>query len=438
MASVTPAGHAAGHSQAGTVEAQQATPEQMAEIRRLAQVIARLFYEDGHILVMDQLVSIAAIPAEVLARRIGMQTRDLTSLATKLVQDRMISVHRNQETREGPFQRPITRTYFYMDYKHFLDVTKWRMMAMRRHIDTKLRNGLDNKGYVCPRCRHSYSTLEVAHLLDLTRNMFVCEVPGCGTELVDNEDAEDVRNSKDTLTRFNEQLSVVQRSLRSVEGVALPSLDIHAWLAKNSTSPPWQHEMVRNDAALAPGSVSTPAPKAPAVRIEMEHDVAHEEVEKEKLRTLEEERQRAQNTLPSWHLASTVSGERTGLGASESLRRANASSNEWDDVKEVVQDMGTAQDDEDVDYYARYASQAQEAAVNAKTSTKRENDGSMGTVDVDDTNGLMSKRPRYDDGDKDTQRTENHVPINESRPNRETDDVGDDDEDEMDDMEDVI
>lgn len=53
MASVTPAGHAAGHSQAGTVEAQQATPEQMAEIRRLAQVIARLFYEDGHILVMD-------------------------------------------------------------------------------------------------------------------------------------------------------------------------------------------------------------------------------------------------------------------------------------------------------------------------------------------------------------------------------------------------
>ena len=106
--------------------------------------------------------------------------------------------------------------YYYIDYKEFLDVVKWRMMAMRRTIDTRLRNGLDNKGYLCPRCKKSYSTLEVAHLLDLTRNVFVCDVPGCGTELIDNEDAEDVRQSKDTLTRFNEQLGIVQQALRSV------------------------------------------------------------------------------------------------------------------------------------------------------------------------------------------------------------------------------
>ena len=79
----------------------QATPEQMAEIRRLVQVIARLFYDDGYILLVDQLVSIALIPIEVLARRIGMQTRDLASLASKLVEDRVISVYRCQETRDG-------------------------------------------------------------------------------------------------------------------------------------------------------------------------------------------------------------------------------------------------------------------------------------------------------------------------------------------------
>ena len=52
-----------------TPAAAAATPAQMAEIRRLVQIIARLFYDDGHIVLMDQLVSIAAIPAEVLARR---------------------------------------------------------------------------------------------------------------------------------------------------------------------------------------------------------------------------------------------------------------------------------------------------------------------------------------------------------------------------------
>lgn len=353
-------------------EERQATPEQMAEIRRLVQVIARLFYDDGYILLVDQLVSIALIPIEVLARRIGMQTRDLASLASKLIEDRVISVYRSQETREGPFQRSVTRTYFYIDYKLFLDVTKWRMMAMRRHIDTKLRNGLDNKGYVCPRCSKSYSTLEVAHLLNLSCNMFVCDVPGCGTELVDNEDAEDVRSSKDTLTRFNEQLSVVQQMLRSVDGVALPPMDAQAWLAKHSASPPWAHEMVRDEKALAPGSVPKPTPKAPTVRVEMAHDTERERLELERQRALEEEQQRAQNTLPSWHLASTVSGDRTGLGNSESLRRLN----EVDNTKDVSQDT-VVQAVDDMDYYARYASLVQESsdAINTKHQAEHTEDG---------------------------------------------------------------
>ena len=42
----------------GTSELQPATPAQMAAIRRLIQVIARLFYDDGHVLLIDQLVSV--------------------------------------------------------------------------------------------------------------------------------------------------------------------------------------------------------------------------------------------------------------------------------------------------------------------------------------------------------------------------------------------
>lgn len=42
----------------GVAEPQPATLAQMAAIRRLIQVIARLFYDDGHILLIDQLVSV--------------------------------------------------------------------------------------------------------------------------------------------------------------------------------------------------------------------------------------------------------------------------------------------------------------------------------------------------------------------------------------------
>lgn len=331
--------------EAGKSTGPPATPTQMAEIRRLVQIIGRLFYEDGHILLLDQLVSIAVIPSDVLARRIGLQARDLGSLAAKLVEDRIVSVYRTQESRDGPFQRSVVRTYYYLDYKQFLDVTKWRIMAMRRHIDTKLRKGLDNKGYVCPRCRRSYSALEVAHLLDVVRNLFVCEVPGCGTELVDNEDADDVRKSKDTLTRFNEQLHVVQQSLRSVEGVALPPMDIHDWLAKNSAAPPWQYEAPRDDMALAPGAMPPPAPKVPSLKVEISGHSATDTQREQQQRAEEEERQRAQNTLPTWHLASTISGERTGLGHAEAQRRPS----EVDDAPNESALLSATQGDADLD-----------------------------------------------------------------------------------------
>lgn len=296
----------------------------------------------------------------MLARRVGLQARDLGSLAAKMVEDRIVSIHRTQETKEGVMSRSFARTYYYIDYKQVLDVTKWRMLAMRRDIDTRLRNGLDNKGYVCPRCKRSYSTLEVAHLLDPLRNVFVCEVPGCFTELVDNEDADDVRKSKDTLTRFNEQLHGVQQALRSLEGVALPPMDIHAWLAKNAAEQPWKVETERDDTQLVPGARPPPKPKVPQVTVELSGTDPANELVRQQQRAREEEAQRAQNTLPAWHLASTVSGEQTGLGKVDAERRAEEAS-----VAEASAAPEALDVDVDVDYYTRYASQLDHDAERA-------------------------------------------------------------------------
>ncbi|WFC99284.1 hypothetical protein MYAM1_002028 [Malassezia yamatoensis] len=340
-------------------EPQPATPAQMAAIRRLIQVIARLFYDDGHILLIDQ------IPSDVLARRVGLQARDLGALAAKMVEDRILSIHRTQETKEGVVSRSFSRTYYYIDYKQVLDVTKWRMLAMRREIDRRLRNGLDNKGYVCPRCKQSYSTLEVAHLLDFTRNVFICETPGCFMELVDNEDADDVRQSKDTLTRFNEQLHGVQQALRSLEGVALPPMDIYAWIAKNAAQQPWQEETERDDTKLVPGAKPLAKPQAPQVMVELSGTDPANELANEQRRAKEEEEQRAQNTLPAWHLASTVSGERTGLGRVDAERRA-AEANDAESI--VAPDLDDV--DVDVDYYTNYAAQQNSQSSKRQADTQ--------------------------------------------------------------------
>jgi hypothetical protein len=47
--------------------------------------------------------------------------------------------YRRNELKEGAM-RAVGRQYFYIDYKHFCDVVKWRVAEMRRLIDKDLRN----------------------------------------------------------------------------------------------------------------------------------------------------------------------------------------------------------------------------------------------------------------------------------------------------------
>lgn len=355
-------------------KAPPASPEQLETVHRLVQIIVRLFYDDGQILVVDQLIGTNVVPSDVLARRLGLQTRDLAALAAKLVEDRIVSIYRSQDTRDGVLNRAFAKVYYYIDYKEFLDVVKWRMMAMRRTIDTRLRNGLDNKGYLCPRCKKSYSTLEVAHLLDFERNIFVCDVPGCGTELIDNEDAEDVRQSKDTLTRFNEQLSVVQQALRSVEGVALPPLDVREWLAKHAPVQPWLSE-APGAAPVMPSEATQKGPPRPKVHVELAGANPGAEELRAREKAAEEEKQRAQNTLPAWHLASTISGD--------PVRRTETKP----PIDAPAEAPAAAEETraEDVDYYAQYTAQAE--------------DGAKRSADTDA--GADAKRTRTDASDDD-------------------------------------
>ncbi|SNX85321.1 related to TFA1 - TFIIE subunit (transcription initiation factor), 66 kD [Melanopsichium pennsylvanicum] len=351
MSTITGLGRA-GHDS----DVKLATEQQLSTIRRMAQIVTRIFYDDRHIVLMDQLVSITVLPADVLAHRLGIQVKELAALSSKLLEDKLICTFRRNEIRDAIINRSVPRTYYYLDYKLFLDVTKWRMMSIRKKIDTRLRNELDNKGYVCPRCKSSYSTLQVAHLLDILRNIFVCETPGCNTELVDNEEAHDVKRSKDSLMRFNEQLSTLLGGLRRTEGITLPPLDVGAWLTKHAASQPWYAN--RSDHADSVRT-SVAVNGAPALQVDLASNDPAAQAARRAAKQKAEHEQRKQNALPAWHLASTVSGEQTALGR----KQQNLHSNNAFEVEEGKED----QDGGDDDYYAQYAS-LQNAEAEARAS----------------------------------------------------------------------
>jgi hypothetical protein len=85
---------------------------------------------------------------------------------------------------------------------------------------------LDNKGYICPRCTKQYTALEVDRVYDFVRNGLFCDI--CDTELVDNENSEKVKGSKDRMQRFNAQMKYIRDGLRNIEGVVMPAYVISA------------------------------------------------------------------------------------------------------------------------------------------------------------------------------------------------------------------
>ncbi|KAH7913129.1 TFIIE alpha subunit-domain-containing protein [Hygrophoropsis aurantiaca] len=289
-----------------------ATKEEQETLRLLVQHVSRGFYEPKFTIIMDQLARHPVLKDDDLAGRMGLQAKELNKLMAVLGNDRLIQVYRQNELKEGA-QRSVGRQYYYIDYKHFCDVVKWRIAEMRRIIDSGLRNELDNKGYICPQCSKSYTPLEVDKLMDFTQNILVCE--DCHAEVIDNENAESVKGSKDRMQRFNRQIRFIIEGLRKTESMVLPALDVPLWV-KNNVADSDKQKTGQSDGLKVAGSSGGRQEDGVGIVMSMDKDEATRRQE----RDAEAAAKRQQNALPAWHLKSTISGDLTTLGIQENAR----------------------------------------------------------------------------------------------------------------------
>ncbi|GJJ14936.1 hypothetical protein Clacol_009206 [Clathrus columnatus] len=280
-------------------------------LKLLVQHVARGFYEAKYTIVLDQLVRHPVLKEDDLAGRLGLQLKELSKITAVLQADKLIKIYRQNELKEGA-TRAQARQYFYIDYQHFCNVVKWRVAEMRRIIDSKLRNELDNKGYICPQCKKSYSPLDSDRLMDFTRGTFVCE--DCKAEVIENENAESVKGSQDRMQRFNHQMRFIREGLRKTEEMLLPAFDVQEWLRKHPSE-----EAKR--AAERDGAKGGLEKKEDNMEIVMSVD--KDEATQREERAREAEAKRQQNIMPSWHTKSTISGELTALGHAAASQAAS-------------------------------------------------------------------------------------------------------------------
>ncbi|KAF8069082.1 TFIIE alpha subunit-domain-containing protein [Lyophyllum atratum] len=372
-----------------------ATKEDQETLRLLVQHVSRAFYEPKYTIIMDQLARHPVLKDDDLAGRMGLQPKELNKVIAVLSNDCLVKIYRQNELKEGA-QRSVGKQYYYIDYEYFCNVVKWRIAKMRHIIDSSLRNELDNKGYICPQCKQSYSPLEVDKLMDFARGALICEI--CQAEVVDNENAESVLGSKDRMQRFNHQMRFIRDGLQKSEAMTLPAFDAAAWVKNNLTDAEKQRAAQDGSGLKVAGSdPSKREDDGIGIMMSMDKDESTRRME----RDAQAEMKRQQNALPAWHLKSTITGDLTALGVKEHARaegHANGATSN-DDILRGLGVVGARPDhtvlhvmedvkpnvNPEVDYYDQYyASLAASSSAAASAQATPSNLSLPGSSDFGD------------------------------------------------------
>ncbi|KAI8881314.1 hypothetical protein K501DRAFT_189305 [Backusella circina FSU 941] len=229
----------------------------------------------------------------------------------------------------------IPKTYYYIDYKEFVDVVKWKMYKMQTIVRDNLRTESENKGYICHTCEKQFTPLDVLSLVNMTDQLFHCDM--CESVLEENDNAENVKGSQQVLTRLREQSQPIITLLKQTDAIVIPSSYIykHTQGSKKNGANSDEYELaIAQDTGLGQGDI--------IVDLQMDNEAAR------RAKMEEAEQKRQQNALPVWHQRSTISD--TVLVPTE--RSADAEEGEEEEVFEDAGHLGLDQETED--YYAKY------------------------------------------------------------------------------------
>ncbi|CAG8504656.1 15733_t:CDS:2 [Acaulospora colombiana] len=307
----------------------------MSDLVALLMRVARAFFQTQHIVVLDQLTRHESISDENLSRGVGLTVKEIHRLCGTLKEARLIREFAKTEPKKAE-QRAISRTYYYIDWQQ----------------------ELENKGYLCPGCKKTFAPLEIRNLIDMTRGVFLCDL--CHTELIHNDNAENVKGTEKLHGRFMEQSQPIIDLLKAIDKLVIPVSSVEKLQVSSGTkggqpgSTQEQDLQYSQDTGTSSGDI--------VVVIQGDNEASKTE------RQAETEKRRQQNALPSWHVRSTVSGDIMVSNA------GNAGTTQENEQKAEI-GIVNEKDDERENFYANYyASLYQDEANGSSPVAELEDD----------------------------------------------------------------
>ncbi|XP_066991138.1 general transcription factor IIE subunit 1 isoform X2 [Anabrus simplex] len=131
--------------------------------------------------------------------------------------DKFIQVRLKMET--GPDGKAQKVNYYFINYKTFVNVVKYKLDLMRKRMETEERDATSRASFKCPSCCKTFTDLEADQLFDFTTGEFRCTF--CREVVEEDQSALPKKDSRLLLAKFNEQLEPLYILLREVEGIKL-------------------------------------------------------------------------------------------------------------------------------------------------------------------------------------------------------------------------
>lgn len=186
-------------------------------LKRLVRLVARGFYSVEHAIILDILVRHPCMKEDDMIELLKFERKQMRSMLNTLKMDKFIKVRMRVET--DPKGHTTRHNYYFINYKVFVNVVKYKLDHVRRKIEAVERQNTSRSSFKCPECLKTYTDLEAGQLLDPYTGELKCMI--CQIEVEEDESAMPKQDARTLLARFNEQIKPIYDLLKDCEDVRL-------------------------------------------------------------------------------------------------------------------------------------------------------------------------------------------------------------------------
>lgn len=188
-----------------------------SSLKQLARLVVRGFYTIEDSLIIDMLVRNPCMKEDDICELLKFERKMLRARIATLKNDKFIQVRLRMETgADGKAQKV---NYYFINYKTFVNVVKYKLDLMRKRMETEERDATSRASFKCPQCSKTFTDLEADQLFDFATGEFRCTY--CREIVEEDQSALPKKDSRLLLAKFNSQLEPLYILLRQVEGIRL-------------------------------------------------------------------------------------------------------------------------------------------------------------------------------------------------------------------------